>query len=162
MQMPVVILGAASLILGIVALAFPLPASISVVLFTGWAFTVVGALQMYSAFRERRLMTEGLWGLFPLVLGILLIARPLDGVIALTVVVGSVFAVSGLFRLAMGLKLGHRFRWLVVISGGLSLLFGLVVLLGLQDMAPVTLGLMLAIELILIGTVLIVVGMARR
>lgn len=162
MQLSLVALGAASLILGIVALAFPLPASLSVVLFTGWAFLAIGALQMFHAFRAGRLLSEGLWGLFPLVLGILLIARPLDGMVALTVVVGVVCAVSGLFRLAMGIRLGHRLRWLVVASGGLSLLFGLVVLLGLEETVLVTLGFILALELILIGAVLVVVGMARR
>ncbi len=160
--MPLVVLGALSLFFGIVALAFPLPASISVVLFTGWAFLVVGALQMFSAFRAGGMWPDGLWGLFPLILGILLIARPLDGVVALTVLVGILFAVSGAARLAMGLRMRHGARWLVAGSGAVSLVFGLAVLIGLQGMAPVTLGLLLAAELILIGAVLIGVGLSKR
>lgn len=162
MQMSLVALGGVSLALGVVALAFPLPASLSMVLFTGWAFLAIGALQMFSAFRSGELWRDGLWGLFPLVLGVLLIARPLDGMVVLTTMVGALFLLSGIFRLAMGFRIGHRYGWLVVVSGAVSLVLGAAVLVGFPASATVTLGLLLATELILIGIGLIVLGLARR
>lgn len=156
-----VLLGALSLILGVVALAFPLPASLSVVLFTGWAFLFVGALQMFSAFRDRA-YGEMVWGLITLVLGVMLLARPLDGMIALTVAVGALFVISGLFRLFAGFRLRHRLRWVVLLSGAASLLLGVAVLAGFPGSAAVTLGLLMAVELIFVGSGLIVLGLAKR
>jgi len=156
-----VVLGVLALILGVVALAFPLATSLSVTLFVGWVFLVIGALQAFGAFRAKA-YGDMVWGLVSVVLGVMLIARPLDGVVALTVAVGVLFFVSGLLRLVAGFRMDNGYRWVVVLSGIFSLLLGVFVLVGVPASAAITLGILLAVELIFVGTSLIAVGMARR
>lgn len=156
-----ILLGVIALILGVIALAFPMATSLSVTLFVGWVFLILGALQAFAAFRARA-YGDMIWGLVSVVLGVMLIANPLDGMVALTVAVGILFFVSGLVRLVAGFRMRHGVRWVVILSGALSLLLGLFVLLGVPASAAVTLGILLAVELIFVGSGLLAIGVARR
>lgn len=156
-----IVLGVVALILGVVALAFPAATSLTVTIFVGWAFLVIGALQAFAAFRGRS-YGDMIWGIVSVVLGVMLIAQPLDGMVALTVAVGVLFFVSGLFRVVAGFRMRHGVRWIVIGSGALSLLLGLFVLLGVPASAAVTLGILLAVELIFVGSGLLAIGIARR
>ena len=74
-------------------------------------------------------------------IGVSLLRNPLEGLVALTVVVAVAFVISGLFKLAIGRVLRPaRLGWGVMFSGGVSALLGAIVLFNLSASAPVLLG----------------------
>lgn len=162
-----IIAGVVALIGGIVALAFPLPASLAVAIFVGWAFVVSGALGLWAAFSDGSLPNRGWFGLLSLlnlVLGVWMLARPLEGMISLTIVVGALFLVSGASRLYLAATeyRGSQMMWTMVLSALISLGLGLYILFRLPEASAVALGVLLAVELIVVGTALLMAGMAMR
>lgn len=151
---------------GLVALVFPLPASLAITLFTGIAFIIGGASSLYAgifdAFLPGRIWVL-LSGLLALVLGVWLVADPLAGMVSLTLAAGIMFLLSGLGRLALALSLrGSRGFWLVLVSGLISAGLGLFVLFNLAQTSPILLGTLLAIELLSVGAAFLSLGLALR
>lgn len=150
------IAGIVSILAGIFALVFPLPASIAVTIFVGWSFLLSGVLGLWAAFSSPGLADRGWVGFVSflnLVVGVWMLANPLAGMISLTVMVGALFVASGATRIYVGLtRLGaSAARWPVVLSGVISLFLGGYILTALPATGIVTLGLLVAIELIVVG-----------
>lgn len=161
-----VLVGALSVVAGLIALLFPLPASLTVTGFVGASLMVVGALGTYAAFRGGA-GGDRIWGvltgLATLALGFILLAFPLQGMTTLTITAGLIFLASGLFKLFLGWNLGvASWKWVVIVSGALSAVLGVVILAGLPGSAAVVPGLLLAVELLAYGWGMIFVGLAWR
>ena len=162
-----IIAGIVALVAGIVALAFPLPASLAVTFFVGWAFLISGGLGLWAAFSDGTLPNRGwfaLLNLVNLVLGVWMIARPLEGMLSLTIVVGMLFIASGASRLYLAVTeyRGGGMMWPMVLSALISLGLGVYILFSLPGASAVALGVLLAVELIVVGTALLMAGMAMR
>lgn len=162
-----ILAGILALIGGIVALVFPLPASLAVTVFVGWSFILSGALGMWAAFSDAGMAHRGWFGLLSLlnlVVGVWMIANPLAGMVSLTLVVGAVFLASGLARLWLALTAwrGAQGMWLMVLSAVISAGLGLYILVSLPAASVVTLGILVAVELIVVGTTLLSLGIAVR
>ena len=160
------IVGIISIIGGFMALANPLAASITAERLAAWTFIIVGCLQVFSAFR-----TEGfgakLWaalgGAAGLFVGISLFNNPMAGVITLTMIVGLLFFIAGITKILMSFALrGSPFFMPVMVSGALSLLLGFMILSNFPGSAAVSLGLLLAVELISNGVALIALSLQRK
>lgn len=161
-----VVVGILSLVAGVVALAFPLPASLTVNAFVGAALVVAGAAGAWGALTSPA-GSDRLWGALlgvaTLALGAILLIWPLDGLTTLTVVAGLVFLASGLSKLLIGWRLATPgWRWMVGLAGVLSLVLGILILTGLPGSAAVVPGLLLAVELLAYGWGLIFIGLAWR
>lgn len=159
--------GALALICGIIALIFPLPASLAVTLFVGWAFLISGVIGLWAAFSDKTLASRGwtaAYSALNVVVGVWMLANPLQGMISLTFVVGILFLVSGLVRLYMAIAnyRGTNMMWLMVFSGVVSAALGAFILFSVPETSLILLGTLVAIELIVIGTTLISVGMALK
>ena len=151
---------------GFFALLNPFAATVTVEMFTGWSFLVLGALQAIGAIREKEWAGK-LWtlllGVVALLIGISLISNPLAGVVTLTIILGVMFLTSGLFKLIVGFKFHARqLKWIFVTSGVISLAFGIVVILTLPGSALITLGLALAVEMLSNGLSAICLAWARK
>ena len=151
---------------GIVALAFPLPASLAITLFTGVIFIIGGASSLYAGvfgtFLPGRIWVL-LSGLLSLVLGVWLVADPLAGLVSLTLAAGILFLLSGIGRLALAFSLrGSHGFWLVLLSGLISAGLGVYVLANLDQTSPILLGTLLAIELLSVGAAFLSLGLALR
>ncbi|PAT35760.1 HdeD family acid-resistance protein [Vandammella animalimorsus] len=158
--------GLVSLLGGVLALFNPFAATLTAELLVGWTFVAVGAVALLSALRERgkggRLMSV-LLGLVALIMGIELLAKPLSGIVSLTVVVGVILIVSGVLRIAFALRQPRSTaRWALLLSGLLSLALAGMIFSGFPQSATVVLGLFLAIELISNGAALIMLALARK
>lgn len=85
----------------------PFPASLAAVQIAVWAFLIVGILQIIEAFRAEswggKLWTL-LLGVVAVIVGINLLGKPLAGLITLTMVLGVMFIVSGIFKFIVGLS----------------------------------------------------------
>lgn len=162
-----IISGAIALIAGIVALVFPLPASLAVAMFVAWGFVFSGVMGLWAVFSNAAVTNRGWMGLLSLanlVLGIWMLARPLEGMISLTIAVGILFLASGISRVlaAMSDLRGRRMMWPMALSGVISVALGLYILLALPAASVVTLSALLAIELAIVGSTLLMAGFAAK
>lgn len=160
------IAGVISLLGGLFALANPLAATLTAVILAGWMFIIVGILTIVSAFGDRgwgaRIMAI-LLGVVLLVLGINLIGHPLGGMVSLTYVVAVLLLVVGVFRLVLGFGTQiSQLRWVMILSGAISIVLGIMILANFPQSAAIVLGIFLAIELISNGVSLIVLSLTRK
>ena len=160
------IAGVISLFGGFFALANPLAATLTAELLAGWMFVAVGVMTMVSAFGDQgwggRILSI-LIGLIILILGIDLIANPLAGVISLTFVVAIGLIVMGVLRILLAFRSDFaQLRWVLILSGAISLLLGAMIMSNFPQSAALVLGVYLAVELISNGISLIVLSLARK
>lgn len=158
--------GLVSLTGGIFALFNPLAASLTAEQLTGLLFLVAGALQLFAAFRGgpgAPRLWSGVVGALGLVVGISLLARPFDGLIALTLLAAIFFLVSGFGKLGLSFVLRETpIFWPMLLSGALSALLGIMVLVNFPTSAAMLLGLLLAVELISTGATLSALALQIR
>lgn len=168
------IVGVGTLILGVLAIIFPLAASLAAELLFGGVLLALGILQVgravFSGDIDSRLWVM-VFGLLSLVAGAILLLFPLQGVVTLTILVASYFIVGGVLKLAGAWQLSPPrrrkkaqaempgWRWLAL-SGAVSLLLGLVLFFGLPSTAIWALGLLIGIDLALLGASEIALALA--
>src|SRR5882757_6691914 len=85
-------------ILGLAAMIVPPLASLAVTIFLGWMFLISGIAGLALTFWARQM--PGFWwslisAVLALVAGIVLLARPMQGTLTLTIVVGAYFLAEG-------------------------------------------------------------------
>ena len=86
-------------LLGLAAIILPPLASLAVTIFLGWLFLISGVAGLVLTFWARQ-MPGFWWSLVSAVLaiaaGIILLARPVQGTLTLTIVVGAYFLAEGI------------------------------------------------------------------
>lgn len=159
--------GIIMIVLGVLAIAEPMVATIAVALFAGWLFLIsgiVGLAGMFTAYRVPGFWWTLLWSLLGIIVGIYLIWRPLVGVLSLTLVVAAYFGAQGIVQIITAFE--HRralpsWGWLVV-GGIVNLLLAAIILSGWPGTAGWTLGLLFGINLLIWGISLVMTAIACR
>ena len=108
-------------ILGLAAMIVPPLASLAVTIFLGWMFLISGIAGLALTFWARQ-MPGFWWSLISAALaigaGIVLLARPVQGTLTLTIVVGAYFLAEGVATIMYALEhrreLSERWSWLLV------------------------------------------------
>jgi uncharacterized membrane protein HdeD (DUF308 family) len=141
---------------GALSLLFPFIAAFSFNIVIGATLLVGGIATLVQAARMRRWRgraVQVLLGLLYLGGGIVFIANPFAGIIALTIMLGAFFAADGAARIMLGLRVRpQRAWWLFLMSGLLSLALGVLVLIGLPSGLSIAfLGVVVGINMILTG-----------
>ena len=160
------LLGVIMIIAGVLALLNPFPASLAATKLAAWAFLILGAVQIFEAFRAEswggKLWTL-LLGVIAVIVGINLLGEPLSGMVTLTLILGVMFIVSGIFKLIVGWKI-HKteFRISVILSGLVSLIIGIIIMTNFPASAATSLGILLGIELISNGISATALGLSRK
>ena len=149
-------LGVLLILTGTGALIFPLLATFSAQVLAAATLLAGGVVTLVHAFKNRGwrgFALEALLGLLYIGGGLILFINPLAGMIALTVLLGAMFAADGIARILLALRIRpERSWWAFLISGGLSLVLGALVLLGLPSGYSLAfLGLMVGINMIFAG-----------
>jgi uncharacterized membrane protein HdeD (DUF308 family) len=155
-------------LLGLAAMILPPLASLAVTIFLGWMFLISGAAGLIVTFWARQ-MPGFWWSLFSAALavlaGLLLLARPMQGVLTLTIVVGAYFLAEGVATIMYALEhrreLSERWSWLLV-SGLMDILIAFLIIAGLPGSAEWAIGLLVGINLVLGGASLIGMALAAR
>ncbi len=160
------IAGLLSLAGGIIALAYPLAATLTAELFAGWSFILVGIFVLVSAFNDQgwgaRAMAI-LLGILILLFGISLVANPMAGIISLTIVSAIMLLIFGIMRIVLAFSTElSQLRWALILSGALSIILAIMIFSNFPQSAAAVLGIFLAVELISNGISLIVLAMARK
>jgi uncharacterized membrane protein HdeD (DUF308 family) len=155
-------------ILGFAAIIVPPLASLAVTIFLGWLFLISGIAGLALTFWARG-MPGFWWSLISAVLGIaagiILLARPVQGVLTLTIVVGAYFLAEGVTTIMYALEhkreLSERWSWLLV-AGVLDILIAGMIIAGLPGSAEWAIGLLVGINLLFGGSTLIGMALAAR
>jgi len=103
--------------------------------------------------------------LVPQLAGLVLLARPMQGVLTLTIVVGAYFLAEGVATIMYALEhrreLSERWSWLLV-SGLMDILIAFLIIAGLPGSAEWAIGLLVGINLVLGGASLVGMALAAR
>jgi uncharacterized membrane protein HdeD (DUF308 family) len=155
-------------ILGLAAMIVPPLASLAVTIFLGWMFLISGLAGLALTFWARQ-MPGFWWSLISAVLavaaGIILLVRPVQGTLTLTIVVGAYFLAEGVTTIMYALEhrreLSERWSWLLV-AGLLDIMIAALIIAGLPGSAEWAIGLLVGINLLFGGASLIGVALAAR
>jgi uncharacterized membrane protein HdeD (DUF308 family) len=149
-------LGILLIVVGTASLLFPLVAALSFNLLVGITLIIGGVLTLIHAARLRGWSGFGvqvLLGLLYIGGGIIFLLEPFAGLIALSVMLGAFFAADGVARIMLALRIRPQSAWwLFMLTGILSLVLGVLVLLGLPSGWSVAfLGIVVGVNMMLTG-----------
>jgi uncharacterized membrane protein HdeD (DUF308 family) len=155
-------------ILGLAAMIVPTLASLAVTVFLGWMFLISGIAGLALTLWARQ-MPGFWWSLISAALaigaGIVLLARPVQGTLTLTIVVGAYFLAEGVATIMYALEhrreLSARWSWMLV-AGLMDILIAAIVIAGLPGSATWAIGLLVGINLLFGGATLIGVAFAAH
>lgn len=160
--------GVVLLVLGATAIVIPPLATLAATLVLGWLFLVSGVVGLFTTFLMRH--APGFWwSLISAALGVLvgslLLARPVSGAFSLTLVLIAFFVIEGvasiMFALEHKRELSGRWGWMLA-SGVVDLLLALMILAGLPSTAAWALGLLVGINMVFGGAALIAMALHAR
>jgi uncharacterized membrane protein HdeD (DUF308 family) len=160
--------GIALLVLGAVAIVVPGIATLAISIFLGWLLLLSGIVGLISSFWMRE--APGFWwslisAVLGIVVGIVLIAWPVGGLLSLTLVLIVFFFVEGvatiMFAAEHRRQLSGRWGWMLT-SGIVDLILGVIILSGFPSTAAWAIGLLVGINLVFGGAALISMALAAR
>ena len=152
--------GIAFLVLGILAIALPGLFTFGFEQLLGWLFLFGGLIQAYRTFKTRH--SPGTWAsalaaLLAIVVGFLLLAKPVQGVLTLTILLTIMFFLEGLFKIFMAASLRQYVNWgWLLLSGILSLAMAAIIYSGWPGTALWVIGLLVGINMLFFGYSLII------
>jgi uncharacterized membrane protein HdeD (DUF308 family) len=155
-------------LLGVGAIIAPMIAGIAVTLLLGWLFLVGGIFGLIVTYWGRDM--PGFWwslvsAALAVLAGLILIARPMEGLLTLTVVLTAFFIMEGIasimFALAHKRELSGRWGW-VVVAGVFDLLIAGMIFAGLPGSAAWAIGLLVGINMVFGGSSLIGMALAAK
>jgi uncharacterized membrane protein HdeD (DUF308 family) len=155
-------------ILGLAAMIVPPLASLAVTIFLGWMFLISGVAGLALTFWARQM--PGFWwslvsAVLAIVAGIILLVKPVQGTLTLTIVVGAYFLAEGVTTIMYALEhrreLSERWSWLLV-SGIMDIVIAGIIIAGLPGSALWAIGLLVGINLVFGGATLIGMALAAR
>jgi uncharacterized membrane protein HdeD (DUF308 family) len=157
--------GILSIFVGFYAMGRPGLATVAVTQVVGIIALASGLVLFFAAVfgkaRQHRLF-DFFSAILRIVVGLLLVANVLKGVLLLTLVLGSVFIIEGLYGLVLGVKLrGKNPAWgWVALNGVAALVLGAMLIAQFPDSAVWAIGLLFGINCIFSGATLIAYGTA--
>ena len=154
--------------LGLAAMIAPMIASVAFTIFLGWMLLISGAAGLAMTFWARQ-MPGFWWSLISAALavgaGIVLLAKPAQGVLTLTIVMGAYFLAEGVATIMYALEhrreLSERWSWMLF-AGVLDILISAMIITGLPGSAEWAIGLLVGINLLFGGASLIGMALAAR
>jgi uncharacterized membrane protein HdeD (DUF308 family) len=160
--------GIVMVILGLIAVAIPQIATLATSIFVGWLFIIGGFIRLIATFQSRS--APGFWwsiliGVLAIVVGYIIVANPLEGVLTLTMALIILFAVEGVFQIIAGIEfrkaLASSWVWLVF-SGIVDIALAVLIFAGWPDTATWAIGLLVGINLLFAGIALTMTALAAK
>jgi uncharacterized membrane protein HdeD (DUF308 family) len=155
-------------VLGLAAMIVPPLASLAVAIFLGWMFLISGIGGLIVTYWARNM--PGFWwslisAAIAVLAGIILLARPVQGILTLTIVVGAYFLAEGVATIMYALdhrkELSERWSWLLI-GGLVDIVIAFLIISGLPGSAEWAIGLLVGINLLFGGATLIGMALAAR
>lgn len=160
-------LGIALVVLGVIALLAPLTSGVLFDMLFGALLTGAGIVELIDAFRSstwQRGALLALAGLVTLAAGVLYIARPVVGLLALTVVFIGYLIFLGAFRIIMSFQLpsGTPGKGMSFVSGVVALVLAFISISQLPNISQWLIGTFIGVSLIFAGTARIALALGFR
>ncbi len=160
--------GVVLLVLGATAIVIPPLATLAVTIILGWLFLVSGVMGLFTTFWMRH--APGFWwsllsAVLGVVVGVLLLARPISGAFSLTIVLVAFFIIEGVASIMFALdhkrELSGKWGWMLF-SGIVDLVLATLVFAGLPSTAAWAIGLLVGINMVFGGSALIAMALHAR
>lgn len=157
--------GVVLVILGAIALWNVVDATLVTTIFIGWLLVLGGIVQIIGAFATSGSMglrvLMAVVGILYAIVGLNIVADPLQGAVLLTVVIAIVLIVEGIIRLFAAFSEATPQRGLVAVLAVINILLGLWLWSGIPT-TGVAIGFFVGLQLLFAGILLIVGGFAAR
>jgi uncharacterized membrane protein HdeD (DUF308 family) len=162
----IIALGVVYVIAGLIALGSVVFATVVTVFIVGVMMLLSGVAEVISAFQIKNWGKFLLWmllgGLY-IVAGFLTFENPLLAAALLTLLLGFALVASGIMRIVLALSMKQEMPWIwVAVSGVITLLLGLIILVHWPVSGLYILGLFLGIDLIIAGMGWIGIGLGLK
>ncbi len=160
--------GVVLLVLGAVAIAIPPFATLAATVVFGWLFLFSGVVGLVMTFYMRA--APGFWwslisAALAVLVGGMLLARPVTGALSLTLVLITFFIIEGIVTIMFALdhkrELSGKWGWMAV-SGVVDLFLGAMIFAGLPSSAAWAVGLLVGINMVFGGVALIAMALHAR
>jgi uncharacterized membrane protein HdeD (DUF308 family) len=160
-------IGIALVVLGVIALVAPLASGVLFDILFGALMTGAGLVEFMDAFRSgtwQRGLLLALAGIITLAAGVLYIARPLVGLLALTVVFLGYLMFLGVLRIVQSFQMprGTPGKGMSFVSGVVALVLAFIAISGLPNVTPWLIGTFIGVSLIFAGVARISVARGLR
>jgi uncharacterized membrane protein HdeD (DUF308 family) len=155
-------------VLGLLAVAVPMVASLAVTILFGWLFLISGIVGLITTFVMGQ--APGFWwsllsGVLGVVVGGWLLVEPVQGLVSLTYLLIAFFIVEGIATIMFAVEhraaLSGRWAWMLV-SGVVDLFLAAVILAGLPGTVAWALGLIVGINMVFGGASMIGMALAAH
>jgi uncharacterized membrane protein HdeD (DUF308 family) len=161
-----VALGVALLLLGVFALGDVAAVTLISTMFIGVMLLVGGVFQMIHAFLVKTwsgFLMNILGGIVYAVGGLLIMGEPVQGAVVITLFLIAALVIGGILRIVIALR--HREMggwWLMVLSGLISFVIGVLLYTSLLWSGLWVLGTLIGVELVVQGMTWLMFGLALR
>ncbi len=160
------VLGIVFIVGGVFAIAMPLFASLAVGIVLGWAFIIVGAVQVFQAWSVRSwggFIWQLIIGLVVLVGGIAMLINPIVAAVTLTLLIGAMFLVKGVMQIVFSLRYRPHSGWVWILAAGiLAVIVALMIIFSWPFSGLWVPGTLAGISLIFSGWSYVMIAMAGR
>jgi uncharacterized membrane protein HdeD (DUF308 family) len=160
--------GVVMIVLGVLAVLAPVVATIVIDIYIGWLLVISGLVGLVAMFSAKNLPAF-LWTLITaalsLAVGALLVWKPIEGALSLTILLTAFFIAEGIFQSATSVAyrdaMAGSWGWMLV-SGISDLVLAAIIILGWPMTAVWVLGLLVGINLITSGWAIVMAAIAGR
>ncbi len=158
--------GIALIVLGVVAVMFPLVTAIAAKTFLGWVILIGGVVEIFHAFSTKRwsaFFYDLLMGILYVIVGIWLAFFPLTGIFTLTLILAFTFILQGVLQAMMAFHMKPHEGWFwMLIAGLIAVVAGVMIIAGLPSTATWAIGLMVGISMISTGWAYLILALQAR
>jgi uncharacterized membrane protein HdeD (DUF308 family) len=160
--------GIVLIVLGALAIIVPPLAGLAVTIFVGWLILISGIVGLFTTFWMRP--APGFWwslisAVLGIVVGFLLVTRPVRGLFSLTLVLIAFFLIEGvtsiLFAMEHRRELPRSWGWMLA-SGIVDVVLSALIFAGLPSTAAWAIGLLVGINLMFGGVSLAAMALQAR
>jgi uncharacterized membrane protein HdeD (DUF308 family) len=161
--------GALMFALGVFAIIAPGVATLAVTLMVGWLLLLGGAFGLFAVISGGMSAPAFWWNLLTTIVyflaGLAVLTRPMAGTVTLTIIFAAYLLAGGVMRIMMGF--GYRSQipsaWFwVVFSGIVDLVLAFIIMSGLPGTAEWVIGLLVGINLVMMGFSIVMIALAVR
>jgi len=161
-----IIFGGLTVILGILAMMAPLVAGVTVAVMVGFLLIIAGIMRTLFAFKCKswgKGILAFVLGVLTLLIGLVMIFRPVLGLTSLTLVLAAYFFVDGIFEIFESFDLKPLKGWGWMLFGGIvSVLLGIMIWRQWPVSGVWAIGILVGIKLIFAGWAMVGIGAAGR
>ena len=161
-----IFLGVLTVIFGVMAVGAPLIMGVAVSMFVGFLLLGSGIARIVHALKSRQWGT-GFWGtiigLLGVAAGLLMIFRPLVGLMTLTLLLAIYFLVDGICEIIAAFKIKPDQGWgWVLFNGTIALLLGIMIWRQWPVSGAWAIGVLVGVHILITGWTMIVLGTGAR